>query len=95
VLLGVLFTLWTAWWISLLVVFAQIANSFHHLPIMTGSARSFPLGYSCTLPSCSGRGASFLMALITVSGLLTAPAARLATVHRHVDLKPLDQWAAT
>ena len=37
VLLGVLFTPWTAWWISLLVVFAQIANSFHHLPIMTAA----------------------------------------------------------
>jgi hypothetical protein len=31
VLLGVLFTLWTAWWISLLVVFGrQSTSSFHH-----------------------------------------------------------------
>jgi hypothetical protein len=36
VLLGVLFTLWTAWWISAPGgVCPPIANSFHHFPIVT------------------------------------------------------------
>jgi hypothetical protein len=36
VLLGMLFVLWTAWWISILVVFAHPnTNSCHHSPFMT------------------------------------------------------------
>jgi hypothetical protein len=36
VLLGVLFVLWTAWWISLFVIYArQKTNDFHHFPVVT------------------------------------------------------------
>jgi hypothetical protein len=50
VLLGVLFTLWTAWWISLLAVFCTpIANSFHHFQFLTEVR--LPAGPSTTSPS--------------------------------------------
>jgi hypothetical protein len=35
VLLGVLFMLWAAWWISLFVIYARQTNDFHHLPVVT------------------------------------------------------------
>ena len=44
---------------------------------------------------CAAAMASFLVATVTLSGWLTARAARLATVHGHADLRPPAQPAAT
>jgi hypothetical protein len=44
---------------------------------------------------CAAVMASFLVATVTLSGWLTARAARLARVHGHADLRPPDRPAAT
>ncbi|HEY6683496.1 MAG TPA: hypothetical protein VI030_11010 [Propionibacteriaceae bacterium] len=92
-----LFTLWTAWWISLLLVFLANRKQLPPLPRhdRQHAVVSLALLRSSPSPALASANAAFLMANVTLLGWIAALAARLTAVHGHADVKPPDQPAAT